>query len=165
MDQTELTKWTERAKQWTPRTHLSKAAADLQRLVRMERAAFSYGEIVVVGGKLEPVLTPGGHCVCVTCGFVAPWKRLQGGHFLQSRRPSIVLEEAGVNPQCVECNLKFGGRPEAYEKYMEHHHGRRKIEWLIERKHNMPKSWTHEELAAKRIEYRDRRKAAMEAME
>ena len=43
--------------------------------------------------------------MCVSCGRPFPLKRLQAGHFIQSRRNAILLDEDIVHAQCAGCNL------------------------------------------------------------
>jgi hypothetical protein len=41
---------------------------------------------------------------CYTCGKRMPWKKSYAGHFVQGRRPSILIQEEIVRVQCVGCN-------------------------------------------------------------
>lgn len=63
-----------------------KAAVLLQKLVRMKAA------------------DPLGHCGCVTCGKIAHWKEMQGGHFIERGKAATKLVEENVHPQCPYCN-------------------------------------------------------------
>jgi hypothetical protein len=45
-----------------------------------------------------------GKATCYTCGLKKPWKKMYAGHFVQGRRPSILIEEEIVRVQCVGCN-------------------------------------------------------------
>lgn len=45
-----------------------------------------------------------GRAKCYTCGIKKPWKKMHAGHFVQGRRPSILLAEEIVKVQCIGCN-------------------------------------------------------------
>ncbi len=45
-----------------------------------------------------------GRAKCFTCGIKKPWKKMYAGHFVQGRRPSILLVEKIIRVQCVGCN-------------------------------------------------------------
>jgi len=100
--------------------------------------------------------------VCVTCGKVDSWdsgiKGMHTGHFLASRRNSILLEEANVAPQCSSCNFYRSGAPSEFRMWMEAVRPA-----SIERLENLKRqsvSWTLDDLVDKRIEYSKRLKAA-----
>ena len=155
-----LDKEIEKSKKWTIRTLLGKAAKDLQKAIRVE-ASFLNSQLCVVGGEVVSVATGYGECACVTCGAVHHYKNMHAGHFIGSRRASIVLEEVGIHPQCVRCNAFMSGMPEAYRVYMLHVYGQDVIDHLQFLKNSVSKQWTREELCAKRIEYRRRINAAL----
>ena len=64
-------------------------AVDLQLLVRLKAA------------------NDEGYCKCVTCGKVAHYKEMQGGHFIERSRSATKLVEENIHPQCQYCNA-FG---------------------------------------------------------
>jgi hypothetical protein len=154
----------ERAKQWTYRTLLQKAATDLQKTIRAESGAWVGYARCVVDGQMTTRLSVLGNCVCVTCGAIHPWKYMHAGHFLSSRRASIVLEETGIHPQCVRCNTYEGGKPREYELYMGSVYGEEVIDTLQQMK-NESKTWQTDELVRLRISYADRLKAAVKEMD
>jgi len=42
---------------------------------------------------------------CYTCGYVAPWKRLQNGHMVSRYYLSTRFDERNCRPQCYTCNM------------------------------------------------------------
>ena len=155
-------------------TYISTFVAPVfQQMIRAEAAADTstawgsgFGVPAIIRGEIKYEGRHIGECVCVTCGKVGPWKgglnsqAMDTGHFLPGRRASILFEETNVAPQCKYCN-RTGGMPEAFRKWMEVVRGQDEIERL-ERLKNVTKQWTREELVAKKIEYSDRLKAAVE---
>lgn len=75
---------------------------------------------------------------CVSCGRPFPYKRLQAGHFIQSRRNAILLDEDIVHSQCAGCNLApphgLGGNYVEYFVFMEETYGREAIDVFRARK-------------------------------
>ena len=86
------------------------------------------------------------------------------GHFIGSRKFSILFEEDNVAPQCSSCNAYEGGAPHAFRLWMLEVRGRETIERL-ERLKNTTRQFTREELVDMRIEYLARLKQAKQAME
>ena len=153
-------------------TYTRKVVAPLfQLMIRAEAGASrSPSSPAMFEGELEQVSRNIGYCVCVTCGKVTSWKggvdRYSGmhtGHFLSSRRNSIVFEEGNVAPQCSHCNYQLGGNPQAFRKWMLAVRGEDVIQRL-ERLKNTVVEFTREQLVDMRISYAARLKAAEERM-
>lgn len=161
------------ARQYQTSTYIRKfVAPDFQLMIRSEAAALPPNqEFAVVNGGIEYVWREFGQCVCVTCGKVGPWKgnaigggTIETGHFLASRRNSIVLEESNAHPQCKHCNQHLSGNQGNYEIWMQHVYGQEEIDRLRKLKTESRK-FTHDELVDLRIEFRRRLKVAQQAME
>jgi len=141
-------------------------AKDFQKMIRAEAAALPAGPTpAIVDGELIEVYRNVGQCVCVSCGVVYPWntKKMHAGHFLASRRASILYEEDNVHPQCNRCNTYDDGNPQAYRLWMELVYGKEVIERLRRLK-NTTVSFSRDELVDMRIGYAARLKAAEEKM-
>ena len=107
-------------------TYLSRFVAPaFQRVVRFEASILDNGYAVCVrNGEIVEEFRRSGECVCITCGVVHPWTSpgltgMHTGHFLPSRRNSIVLEPANVAPQCSRCNRYESGKPVEFRRWME----------------------------------------------
>jgi len=162
----------EKSKVLSPARYATKfVAPDFQAMIRAEAGAVPSGFTEAVqGGQIVSVYRSVGYCVCITCGKVLPWKntggsssKLDTGHFVPSRRASILFEETNVAPQCVACNQYGGGKTSEYRIWMEAVRGIDEIERL-ERLRNTSRQFTREELVDMRIEYKARLKAAKEKM-
>ena len=161
----------EKAREWTIGTHTRKVAEVYQQMVRAEAAAMPEGMTsAVVGGQISQVFRRIGQCVCVTCGKVGPWKGglnryggMHTGHFLASRRASILFLADNVAPQCSHCNVFQHGAPSAFTLWMEHVRGKETIERIRRLKHT-GRQFTHEELVDAKLTYQARLKAAEERM-
>lgn len=139
-----------------------------QRMIRAEYAARPAGRVMAVRGtEVIHVYRAIGQCVCVTCGKIHLWNSgiegMHTGHFVSSRRSSILFEERNVAPQCSSCNRYRNGAPTEYQRYMEAVYGVDVIEEL-ERLKAMPVSFTRIELVDMWLEYSERLKAAKERM-
>ena len=151
-----------RAKAYRPVSYLHKfAAPKLQKAIRLE-ASDGQGHIAMKDGKPQRLTFPKGYCACVTCGCCGHWKYMNAGHFLATRRPSIVLDERGIHPQCVACNMTLSGNPDMYHKFMVHCYGLDVIDDLQDLRDNVSKHWTIEELVRLRMEYDRRIKDALD---
>lgn len=162
----------EDAKRFSTGTYIAKRVAPLfQRMVRAERACRSASkDIAVVNGECAYVFRDKGECVCITCGSVHPWKgntihggTLDTGHFIGSRRNSIVFEENNAHPQCKQCNLYLGGNQRHYETWMRRVYGDAEVERL-QRLKNITKQFTRDELIDLKLEFTARVKAAEQRM-
>lgn len=161
------------AKQFQIGTYSRKFVAPLfQQMIRAEAAAKPTGICeAILDGVLCPRLRAVGECVCVTCGKVLPWKgngpwkenALHTGHFLASRRNSILFEEDNVAPQCSHCNYHRDGEQQLFRKWMLAVRGQETVERL-ERLKNEVRTFTRDELVDMRIAYAERLKAAEERM-
>lgn len=157
-----------KSKEFRPHVYLSKYVAPVfQKMVRAEAGARSGYEWFHRQGTMQSNFVPVGMCVCVTCGKMAAWtgdkkagiEGIDTGHFVSSRKASIVLEETNVAPQCVSCNKFNYGMPEAYEKWMLATHGQDVIDRLRFLK-TTTRQFNHDELVGLRISYMDRLKEA-----
>ncbi len=154
-------------KSWSPRRLLKETAKDFQKAIRAEAGAKSGSVRCVLNGEMTRLFSPAGYCVCVTCGKHVPWSGqfLSGhvgahaGHFIPTRRNSIILEENNCHPQCNHCN-KESGNPVCYHLYMMKVHGKKEIERLQWLKDNVSRKFEWDELEKLRTGYRDRWKSA-----
>lgn len=166
------TRMLEKAKAYQASTYCRKFVAPIfQKMIRAESAACPLPfALAIVEGELRDVARDLGQCVCVTCGKVAPWKGnsiggglIETGHFIASRRNSILFEELNTNPQCVICNRHRSGEQQLYRKWMIKVRGLETVERL-ERLKTQSVSFGLEELVDMRIHYAARLKAAEERM-
>lgn len=157
------------AKQYQTTTYCRKFVAPLfQKMIRAEAGADHRPYLTaVVEGQIRQVKRELGQCVCVTCGKVDRWdsgiKGMHTGHFLASRRNSILFEELNVAPQCSHCNFYLSGAPQAFRQWMEFMRGEGVIEYLQRRK-TVSVSFSLDELVDMRIAYAARLKAAEETI-
>lgn len=116
---------------------LTKVAAIFQRMIRAEYAARPAGSVTAVDktGSLACIKRDVGMCVCVTCGVTRRWdsgiRFMHTGHFVASRRASIVLDERNVAPQCYSCNVHGQGRTVEFHKWMLAERGQDVIDDLL----------------------------------
>ena len=159
----------ETAKAFSSGTYCRKFVAPLfQRMVRAEAGADSRQYVAaVVNGKLQQVARRNGFCVCVTCGKVDSWdsgiKGMHTGHFLASRRNSILLVEENCAPQCSNCNYYRDGAPSEFRIWMEVMRGTKTIE-RIEALKRTSVTFGRDDLVDMRIEFKRRLDAAIERM-
>lgn len=159
----------EHAKQFQLGTYTRKFVATVfQQMIRAEEAAHELRlSPAIVDGEMATVFSEVGFCVCVTCGKVEPWKSGLGGmhtgHFLASRRNSILFDEYNVAPQCSYCNYQRSGEQQLFRKWMLAVRGPEVVERL-ERLKNEVKVFSREELVDMKIAYAARLKAAEEKM-
>jgi len=162
----------EKAREYQLGTYARKFVASVyQQMIRAESAAMPYGDaLAVVNGELAWITREVGQCVCVTCGKVLPWKnsnathgKLDTGHFIPSRRMSVLFAEKNAHTQCSHCNQQLGGNQGCYELWMRHVYGQETIDRLRRLK-NQTVQFTREELVDMRIEYQGRLNRAIEKM-
>lgn len=60
-----------------------------------------------------------GYARCYTCHKKDHYKNLQAGHFVPSRRISILFDLRGLRVQCIGCNVFQYGRPLEFMQEME----------------------------------------------
>lgn len=141
-----------------------------QKMIRAEYAAKPEGYTLAIGkdGKIGPVYRHLGVCVCVTCGKKDCWnsgiKGMHTGHFISSRRASILLEEDNVAPQCSNCNFYRNGAASEFRSWMMEVRGPSAIERL-EKLKTESVSFSREELVDRWFRYSHRLKMAKEEME
>lgn len=84
-----------------------------------------------------------GYCTCVTCGAVAPWNEMQGGHFIPRGKSSYwALDIRNVHSQCAGCNgfgMKYGSAPQAYTTWMIDYYGRDFVDEMLRDQGNLKK--------------------------
>lgn len=155
----------EKCQEFQISTYVRKFVAPLfQKMVRAEFGADPRQFVTaIVDGEIRQVPRHVGECVCVTCGKADAWnsgiKGIHCGHFIASRRNSILLEEDNVAPQCAGCNYYASGAPQAFRKWMLYVRGEETVERL-ERLKTESVSFTREDLVDMRIEYKQRLDAA-----
>ena len=159
----------EKAKEYQTSTYSRKFVAPVfQRMIRAEAAALEAGETpVVLFHEMTTVFRRVGQLACVTCGNKFPWdygiKGMHTGHFLASRRNSILFEEQNVAPQCSHCNYFASGASQEFRKWMLAVRGPDAVERL-ERLKQQSVSFSREELVDMRIGFTKRLRAAEERM-
>ncbi len=139
-----------------------------QQVIRAEAGAKPSGLcVVIVNGELDQVRRGLGQCACITCGKVQRWdsgiKGMHTGHFLASRRNSILFEEENCEPQCSSCNYYRSGAPLAFRYWMLEVRGQEVVERL-ERLKNEVREFSRDELVDMRISFAARLKAAEQTM-
>ena len=156
----------DKAREYQVGTYSRKFVAPVfQQMIRAEAAANTHDDVVaIVDGELDLVPRRFGECVCITCGKVHPWKggvdRFSGmhtGHYLASRRNSILFEEDNVAPQCSHCNYQNGGEQQLFSKWMLAVRGIETIERLEALKRTVV-VFSRDELVDMRIGFTDRLK-------
>ena len=143
-----------------------------QKMIRAEAAALPAGPcVVIVNGEVGQVVRQVGQCACVTCGAIGPWKGnylgggvIETGHFVPSRRASVLFEPTNAHPQCKFCNRHLSGNQGVYEMWMRAVFGQDEIDRLRRLK-NETRNFTHEALVDMRLTYTERLKAAEERMQ
>lgn len=162
----------DKAREYQLGTYSRKFVAPVfQQMIRAEAASEPAGEtLAVVNAEIRGVFRKIGQCVCITCGKVAPWKgnsigggEIETGHFIASRRMSILFEETNVAPQCKYCNRHLGGNQGCYEQWMLFVYGQDEIDRLRKLK-NETVQFTREELVDKRLFYKQRLDLAVDYM-
>lgn len=159
----------EKAREVSSGTYCRKVVAPIfQRMVRAEAGADPRQYVTaVVDGRIQQVERRIGQVVCVTCGKVDAWdsgiRGMHTGHFLASRRNSILLKEENCAPQCSSCNFYRSGAPSEFRLWMEAVRGNHMIETLQILK-RLSVTFSRDELVDMRIEYSRRLKAAQERM-
>lgn len=162
----------EKAKEYQTSTYCRKFVSPIfQKMIRAESGAqdcpYSYAISAGDSDWIAEVPRKIGHCVCITCGKVLRWdsgiKGMHTGHFIQSRRNSILLEEDNVAPQCSRCNFYLSGNQQAFRKWMIYVRGE-DVVTRLERLATESRTFGREELVDLRIGYAARLKAAEELM-
>jgi hypothetical protein len=159
------TRMIEKAKQFQTTTYVRRFVAPLfQKMIRAEAGADERQYVTaVVDGEIRQVERSMGYCACVTCGKVLRWdsgiKGMHTGHFLASRRNSILLEESNVAPSCAHCNYYRSGAPQEFRLWMRMVRGPEAIERL-ERLKQESRTFGRDELVDLRIAYAARLAAA-----
>lgn len=158
----------ESAKAYSTGTYCRKFVATVfQQMIRAEAGADPRQYVTaVVDGEIRQVERRNGYCVCITCGKVYPWQgsnKLDTGHFVASRRNSILLVEENVAPQCKHCNRDHHGRPLEFRIWMLAVKGIEVVERLQKLK-TESLTFLRDDLVDMRIAFSARLKAAKERM-
>ena len=157
----------EKAKEYQASTYSRRFVAPVfQRMIRAEFGADTRRYVsAVVDGELRQVRRQIGQVVCITCGFLNRWngRRIHTGHFIASRRNSILFEEDNVAPQCAFCNQHQSGALLEYRQWMEFVRGQEVI-GRLQRLKTESRTFGREQLVDMRIYYTARLKAAEERM-
>ena len=159
-----------KAGEYSTGTYIAKFVAKIfQRMVRAEAAAEPDGSTpAIINGEVVQVRRRVGQCVCITCGKIEPWFGGYGGgmntgHFIASRRNSVLFRADNVACQCTRCNTYLGGAPQEYTRWMLEVRGQEAVDVLKLLK-NMVVQFTREELVDKRIGYQARLDTAIKKM-
>jgi hypothetical protein len=159
----------EKAKEFQTGTYIRRFVAPLfQKMIRAEAGADHRQYVTaVVHGVIQQVERSIGECVCITCGKRQRWdsgiRGMHTGHFLASRRNSILFEESNCAPQCASCNYYRSGAPQEFRLWMRLVRGQECIERL-ERLKTESRSFSLDELVDMRIAYAARLAAAENRM-
>ena len=74
-----------------------------------------------------------GNATCYTCGIKKHWKKMYAGHFVQGRRPSVLIQEEIVKVQCVGCNRFRHGNLNKFTPMMIEELGLARVLWWFKR--------------------------------
>lgn len=103
---------------------------------------------------------------CVTCPEDKSWrpfKELQAGHFIASRRNSVLFDEDIVYTQCYGCNIGKGGNYVDYFVFMEEEWGLEKIEEFRARKNRTVQYRLHDFIELQQL-YTDKTTELLKAL-
>ena len=159
----------EKSREYTTGTYKAKFVSPVfQSMIRAEYGAEPEGTFPAIWvGELLDIPRKVGQVVCVTCGLVGPWSGGIGGHhtghFLASRRNSILYVEDNVAPQCSRCNVYRAGAANEFRKWMIAVRGAEVVERLEQLKTDVVQ-FTREQLVDMRLEFAARLKKAEEVM-
>lgn len=64
-----------------------------------------------------------GVCRCITCGYVADWKRFDAGHGIGRQHKATKFDERNNHAQCKRCNGFEGGKREVYKEEVNKRYG------------------------------------------
>lgn len=64
-----------------------------------------------------------GICRCITCGFIAHWKRMDCGHGIPRQHKATKYHEHNNHAQCKRCNGFEGGKREIYKLEVDRRYG------------------------------------------
>ena len=102
-----------------------------------------------------------GRCVCISCGKVEHYSKMDGGHYI-SRRYATAFNPICVQAQCKYCNQHLHGNPAEFRKGLVAKYGEMEVEILEIRKDDPPLSLTKFQLASLRECYKQLTKIEME---
>lgn len=94
-----------------------------------------------------------GDAICVTCGKIDHWKKLQNGHFMSRRHSSTRWDEDNCQVQCYSCNVMQQGKQYEYSLWLDDYYGKGKSDELLARSRETVKFDRHD-LAKMHLEYK-----------
>lgn len=71
-----------------------------------------------------------GYCRCISCGKIARWQDLQGGHYIPRAVRVTELDRDNVNPQCQQCNGFLNGNLTQYRYHLVRKIGEKRVQRL-----------------------------------
>lgn len=71
-----------------------------------------------------------GYCRCISCGKIAKWTELQGGHYIPRAVRVTELDRDNVNPQCQQCNGFLNGNLTQYRFHLVRKIGETRVQRL-----------------------------------
>jgi len=86
---------------------------------------------------------------CITCGRTKNFKELDAGHFISRNWYRTRWDERNVHIQCIQCNRFVGGEIDEYFLWMVDKYGRKEVEEMINRKHDvflLERKWLEEQI-------------------
>lgn len=67
---------------------------------------------------------------CVTCGKIAPWQKMQCGHYESRGKKTTRWDEQNSHVQCYRCNVILSGNYPSYARFMVEKYGKDILEIL-----------------------------------
>lgn len=74
-----------------------------------------------------------GDAICVTCGKIDHWKKLQNGHFMSRRHQITRWDEDNCQCQCYSCNVMQQGKQYQYSIWLDDKYGKGKADELLQK--------------------------------
>jgi hypothetical protein len=109
---------------------IDKAAKLLQRYVRLKSS------------------DDNGYCQCVSCGRIAHYSTMDGGHYYSRRHIRLKCFEENVHPQCKRCNMLMSDPVihDAYKAFMVDMYGERRVKAMKKITYLPPKKFNRDEV-------------------
>jgi len=117
-------------KKLTVAQEVEKAGKLLQRYVRLKASDYN------------------GYCQCVSCGRVAHYATMDGGHYYSRRHIRLKRFEENVHPQCKRCNMLMSDPVihDSYKAFMIDMYGERRVKAMKKITYLPPKKFDREEV-------------------
>jgi len=93
--------------------------------------------------------------LCITCGKLYEFKKLQAGHYVSRRFNSVRFHEQNVHAQCFQCNIRFKGNMVEYQYRIKEMYGEEFAEELRHKK-NETKQYRPKELEELYLTYKQK---------